>query len=90
MQDLSKPALDAVMGDEIEFHPAKFKNTYRHWMANIKDWCISRQLWWGQRIPAWYDAEGGLYVAPTSAEAHEKYKSKKPELAVKKARTEAG
>ena len=80
MQDLSKPALDAVMNDEVEFHPAKFKNTYRHWMDNIKDWCISRQLWWGQRIPAWFDEEGGLYVAKTSEEAHAQYKSKKPTL----------
>jgi len=83
MQELSKPALDAVMNGEIEFHPAKFKNTYRHWMGNIKDWCISRQLWWGQRIPAWYDAEGGLYVAHTDEAAHEKYKTQKPELAAK-------
>ncbi len=83
MQEMAKPALDAVMNDEIEFHPAKFKNTYRHWMGNIKDWCISRQLWWGQRIPAWYDMEGGLYVAKTSEEAHTAYKTKKPELAAK-------
>jgi valyl-tRNA synthetase len=83
MQELSKPALDAVMNDEIEFHPAKFKNTYRHWMGNIKDWCISRQLLWGQRIPAWYDAEGGLYVGKTSEEAHALYLEKKPELAAK-------
>ncbi len=83
MQELSKPALDAVMNDEIEFHPAKFKNTYRHWMGNIKDWCISRQLWWGQRIPAWYDTEGGLYVANTSERAHELYAAKKPDLAAK-------
>ncbi|MCF8449620.1 MAG: valine--tRNA ligase [Taibaiella sp.] len=83
MQELSKPALAAVMDDEIEFHPAKFKNTYRHWMGNIKDWCISRQLWWGHRIPAWYDTEGGLYVAANSEAAHEQYKTKKPELAAK-------
>lgn len=83
MQELSKPALAAVMDDEIEFHPAKFKNTYRHWMGNIKDWCISRQLWWGHRIPAWYDTEGGLYVAATSEAAHEQYKTKRPELAAK-------
>lgn len=83
MQELAKPALEAVMTDEIEFHPAKFKNTYRHWMSTIKDWCISRQLWWGQRIPAWYDAEGGLYVATTKEGAHEKYKAAKPELAAK-------
>jgi valyl-tRNA synthetase len=81
MQELAKPALDAVMNDEIEFHPAKFKNTYRHWMGNIKDWCISRQLSWGQRIPAWYDAEGGMYVAKTAEEAHAAYAAKKPALA---------
>ncbi len=54
MEQLAKPALDAVMDDTIKLHPAKFKNTYRHWMENVKDWCISRQLWWGHRIPAWY------------------------------------
>jgi len=83
MQELSKPALEAVMTDDVEFHPAKFKNTYRHWMSTIRDWCISRQLWWGQRIPAWYDTEGGLYVANTAAEAHAAYAAKKPELAAK-------
>ena len=61
--------LDAVMQDEIQFHPAKFKNTYRHWIENIKDWCISRQLWWGQRIPAWYDEQGNVVVALTESEA---------------------
>lgn len=55
--------LDAVMNDEIKFHPKKFKNTYRHWLENIKDWCISRQLWWGQRIPAWYDEAQNFVVA---------------------------
>ena len=54
MQDLAKPALDAVMNDDIKLYPPKFKNTYRHWMENVKDWCISRQLWWGHRIPAYY------------------------------------
>ena len=54
MDGLAKPALDAVMNDEIRFYPPKFKNTYRHWMENVKDWCISRQLWWGHRIPAYY------------------------------------
>jgi valyl-tRNA synthetase len=83
MQQMAKPALEAVMSDKIEFHPAKFKNTYRHWMDNIKDWCISRQLWWGQRIPAWYDTEGGLYVAHTGEEAHQQYSTKKPGLAAK-------
>ncbi len=67
MKDLAAPALTAVMEDEIHFHPAKFKNLYRHWMENIKDWCISRQLWWGHRIPAYYAPDGRFAVA-TSAE----------------------
>ncbi|MBS1584425.1 MAG: valine--tRNA ligase [Bacteroidetes bacterium] len=83
MQEMAKPALSAVMDDAIEFHPAKFKNLYRHWMENIKDWCISRQLWWGQRIPAWYDSEGGMYIAHNADEAHEKYNKEKPALAAK-------
>ena len=62
MDGLAKPALDAVMNDEIRFYPPKFKNTYRHWMENVKDWCISRQLWWGHRIPAYY-------ASPTDGEA---------------------
>ena len=71
MGELAGPALDAVMNDDIKFVPAKFKNTYRHWMENIKDWCISRQLWWGHRIPAWYLPEGGYVVAETVDEALE-------------------
>ncbi len=71
MQDLAKPALDVVMDDTIKFHPAKFKNTYRHWMENVKDWCISRQLWWGQRIPAYYLADGQIIVAGSMEEAVE-------------------
>ncbi|MGB4539706.1 MAG: class I tRNA ligase family protein, partial [Prolixibacteraceae bacterium] len=58
MEELVKPALDHVMDDTIRFHPAKFKNIYRHWMDNVKDWCISRQLWWGHRIPVYYLADG--------------------------------
>jgi len=71
ISDLARPALDAVLNDDIKFHPAKFKNIYRHWMENVKDWCISRQLWWGHRIPAWFLPEGGYVVATTPEEALE-------------------
>jgi valyl-tRNA synthetase len=73
MKKISGPALSAVVDDDIKFHPAKFKNLYRHWMENIKDWCISRQLWWGHRIPAWYDANGNVYVATNEDEAFAAY-----------------
>ncbi|MDP2423280.1 MAG: valine--tRNA ligase [Bacteroidales bacterium] len=69
MQEMARPALELVMNDTIRFHPAKFKNTYRHWMENVKDWCISRQLWWGQRIPAWYMPDGEIFVSKTAEEA---------------------
>ncbi len=69
MEHLAKIALEPVMADDIRFYPAKYKNTYRHWMENIKDWCISRQLWWGHRIPAYYLPEGGYVVATTEEEA---------------------
>ncbi|MBS1616386.1 MAG: valine--tRNA ligase [Bacteroidetes bacterium] len=74
MQDLARPALDDVLSGTIQFFPDKFRNLYRHWMENIKDWCISRQLWWGQRIPAWYDEQGNMVVAETEAEALEQYR----------------
>jgi valyl-tRNA synthetase len=67
MGSFSKPALEHVMNDDIQFHPAKFKNTYRHWMENIKDWCVSRQLWWGQQIPVYF-YEGNKYVVAESKE----------------------
>lgn len=70
MKKISGPALKVVLDDEIKFYPAKFKNLYRHWMENIKDWCISRQLWWGHRIPAWYDEDGNVYVANSLDELH--------------------
>ncbi len=73
MEPLATKALNVVMNDEVSFVPAKFKNLYRHWMENIKDWCISRQLWWGHRIPAWYDANGNYVVANNEAEAYQKY-----------------
>ncbi len=69
MEHLAKPALEAVMNDDIKFYPAKYKNTYRYWMENIKDWCISRQLWWGHRIPAYYLPKGGYVVAESKEEA---------------------
>jgi valyl-tRNA synthetase len=78
MGEMSKPALEAVMNEHVAFFPPKFKNLYRHWMENIKDWCISRQLWWGQRIPAWYDAEGNMYVGETEQNAYEQYKAANP------------
>lgn len=78
MKELAQPALENVMNDNIQFHPPKFKNTYRHWMENVKDWCISRQLWWGHRIPAYYYGEGDddFVVAKTAKEALEAAKSK--------------
>ena len=69
MQHFADMALPSVMNDELKFYPAKYKNTYRHWMENIKDWCISRQLWWGHRIPAYFLPEGGFVVAETAEEA---------------------
>lgn len=72
MEELAKPALEVVMSDEIKFHPAKFKNTYRHWMENVKDWCISRQLWWGQRIPAYHLPNREFVVAKSQEEALKK------------------
>ena len=72
MEELAKPALKAVMEDDIKLYPPKFKNTYRHWMENVKDWCISRQLWWGHRIPAYFLPQGGYVVAGTLEEAYQK------------------
>ncbi len=69
MEHLAKIALEPVMKDELHFYPVKYKNIYRHWMENIKDWCISRQLWWGHRIPAYFLPEGGFVVAATPEEA---------------------
>lgn len=72
MKELAKPALDAVINDEIKLYPPKFKNTYWHWMENVKDWCISRQLWWGHRIPAYYLPDGSFVVAEAKEEAYQK------------------
>ncbi|MBM7419134.1 MULTISPECIES: valine--tRNA ligase [Chryseobacterium] len=84
MSEIGKPALDVVMDDEVKFYPEKFKNTYKHWMENIRDWNISRQLWWGQQIPAFYYGEGenDFVVAETieDALALAKEKTRNPEL----------
>lgn len=69
-------ALSSVMNDDINFYPAKLKNTYNHWLENIKDWCISRQLWWGQQIPAWYDENGNYVVAENLEDAKKAYEAK--------------
>ena len=69
MEQLARPALEVVMNETVKFHPGKFKNTYRHWMENVRDWCISRQLWWGQRIPAYYLPDGEIIVAGSREEA---------------------
>ncbi len=78
MEEMADPALRAVMGEEIKFFPPKFKNLYRHWMSNIKDWCISRQLWWGQQIPAWYDRSGNIIVAENEENAIAQYLAANP------------
>ena len=73
VQELAKPAIDAVKNGDIEFVPKNWENTYFEWMNNIQDWCISRQIWWGHRIPAWYDDQGGIYVGRNEAEVREKH-----------------
>jgi valyl-tRNA synthetase len=84
MDELVKPALEAVLSSNasIEFVPSKYKNLYRHWMENIKDWCISRQLWWGHRIPAWYLPDGTMIVAKNEAELLDKIKDSHPALSI--------
>jgi valyl-tRNA synthetase len=79
MKELSKPALESVLQGDVQLHPAKFKNIYRHWMENIKDWCISRQLWWGHRIPAWYIGKTNEFVVAA-----------RPEEALELARSKTG
>ena len=80
MTELAQPALKAVMDDDIKLHPAKFKNTYRYWMENVKDWCVSRQLWWGHRIPAYYLPSGSYVVASTKEEALKLAQEQDPSL----------
>jgi len=73
MDELGKLGLDAVESGSVEFVPGNWINTYRHWMENLQDWCISRQLWWGHRIPAWYDADGHVYVGRSIEEVRERH-----------------
>jgi valyl-tRNA synthetase len=73
IQPLAEPAIAAVEDGRIRFVPANWKNTYFEWMRNIQDWCISRQIWWGHRIPAWYDAEGNIYVGRSEAEVRARH-----------------
>ena len=84
MKELAKPALENVLNDNIKIIPAKFKNTYRHWMENVKDWCISRQLWWGHRIPAWYiyNNKNEFVVANNEEEALKLAKEKYPNISI--------
>jgi valyl-tRNA synthetase len=86
MNALSKPALDNVLNGNIKFHPEKFVNTYKHWMENVKDWCISRQLWWGHRIPAWNDARGNMVVCKTKEEALQKLLAMNPAVTAEEIR----
>ena len=86
MSDLCRPALEAVMSDSIKFVPAKYKNTYRHWMTDTKDWCISRQLWWGHRIPAYFLPKGGYVVAESKEEALRLAREKDPEVTMESLR----
>jgi valyl-tRNA synthetase len=83
MKDLSVPALDAVLNGEVNIHPSKFNNLYRHWMENVRDWCISRQLWWGQRIPAWYYDNNEFVVAENLADALELARKKSGNASLK-------
>lgn len=80
VEELSKPAMQVVLDGTIKFYPDKFINTYRHWMKNIKDWCISRQLWWGHRIPVWYLPNGEFVVAHNEEEAYTLALKKNPNL----------
>lgn len=82
MKPLAEPALKVVEEGKIKFYPERWVNTYRHWMTNIQDWCISRQLWWGHRIPAYYAPDGSFAVAPTKQEAFEKLRAQQPSLRI--------
>lgn len=80
MDRIAKPALENVLNEEIKLIPEKYVNTYKHWMENVHDWCISRQLWWGQQIPAWYDNKSNMIVCKTKEEALAQLRAKNPEV----------
>ncbi len=80
MDRIAKPALENVLNEEIKLIPEKYVNTYKHWMENVHDWCISRQLWWGQQIPAWYDNKSNMVVCKTKEEALAQLRAKNPEV----------
>jgi len=82
MSEMAKPALDYVLKGEVKLIPEKFTNTYRHWMENVQDWCISRQLWWGQQIPAWYLPNGEYVIAKTAEEAFAESRVKNQKLRI--------
>ena len=84
MQDLTKQAYTSVMEDEVQLVPPKFKNMYRHWMENVRDWCISRQLWWGHQIPAWYLPSGEIVVAETEEDALKQALAIDPNISLEK------
>ena len=86
MKAITKPALEHVMNDDIQLIPPKFKNTYNHWMSNVRDWCISRQLWWGHRIPAWYAPDGSFVVAKTREEAFSEFKIQNSKIKIEEIR----
>ncbi|MDR2126998.1 MAG: valine--tRNA ligase [Prevotellaceae bacterium] len=86
MEEISKPALNYVLSGEIKLIPDKFKNTYKYWMEHVRDWCISRQLWWGQRIPAWYLPDGSFVVAKTADEAFTLAKKKYADIKISELR----
>ena len=88
MEALARPALENVLNGTIKFHPAKFINTYKHWMENIRDWCVSRQLWWGHRIPAYYLPDGSVVVAESVDEALTMAQEKDPALTLESLRQE--
>jgi valyl-tRNA synthetase len=90
MKELAEPALKAVVDGDIKIHPGdKFLATYKYWLENVKDWCISRQLWWGQQIPAWYDEEGKMVVAETKEEAFEQFKIQNSKFKIEDIRQDA-